>query len=313
MLTVERKAIHIGHYLSEEEAARAFDEQAGALNKPVNFPRDGQESAVKQGVHGIVSTYVGVSWDVSSSKWLAQVSIDRSMKSLGYFGDETEAAKAYDFRAKTLGRPLNFPGEGEMQALKPGSSNFRGAHWNGKEWEAAVIGVGTRTHLGVFTSEVEAARAYDDHLYTAHGSSRVNFPGEGVGELRQANAEFASKFVGVSRRRTLKGSWDAKIKIDGKTVYLGTFETEEIAARKHDERAEPLDRPVNFPKKGQIRATKLKSSKFRGVSKRNKKWSASISVAGKSAHIGVYGSEEEAARAFDERAALLGRAVNFVN
>jgi hypothetical protein len=260
-IAVDRKSINLGYYPSEEEAARAFDEQAGALGRAVNFPKEGQEKAEKRGGHGIVSKFVGVAWDVSNtkSKWRAQIKLDDgSNKSLGLFDDEAEAARAYDRRARTLGKPLNFPSEGELQAQKAGTSNYQGTHWNGKEWEAVIFGHGTRTHLGVFGSEVEAARAYDDHLVTVFGLSRANFPEEGAGKLRQANVEFASKFVGVSRERTLKGGWKARISIDGTTVHLGTFETEEETARAYDERAGPLGRPVNFPKEGEIQAEKMR-------------------------------------------------------
>jgi hypothetical protein len=314
-IVVQRKKNFLGYYPCEKEAARAYDERAGALGRPVNFPKKGQEQAEKRGAHGTVSRFVGVSWESSKSQWESYVSLEGSKKKpLGLFDDELDAARAYDRHARTLDKPLNFPGEGEQQAQKRNTSNFQGTHWNGKEWEAVIFGRGIRTYLGVFGSEVEAARAYDDHLVTVLGSSRFNFPEEGVGELKQANVEPKSKFVGVRRQRTVKGWWEANIKIDGKLLYLGTFESEEEAARVYDERAGGLLMPVNFPEEWETQARKPGSSKFRGVSKprRGSKWEARISLAGKTTYLGTFESEEEAARAFDERAAPLGRAVNFL-
>ena len=170
---------------------------------------------------------------------------------------------------------------------------------------------GSRTHLGSFKNEGEAARAYDDHLATVLGSSRVNFPGEGVGELRKARVGFTSNFVGVSQQN---GWWEVKIRVGRENVHVGNIQSEEDAARKYDELAAPLGRPVNFPKEGQSLATKKPSSMFRGVSldKRSNKWTASITVAGERAHLGTFESEEDAARAFNERAASFGRPVNFI-
>ena len=59
-------------------------------------------------------------------------------------------------------------------------------------------------------------------------------------------------------------------------------------------------------------------SKYVGVSsskqrkKSGKKWQAQIStIDGKSKHLGYYHDEKEAARIYDEQAALLGKPVNF--
>ncbi len=58
---------------------------------------------------------------------------------------------------------------------------------------------------------------------------------------------------------------------------------------------------------------KEKTSKYRGVSwhKRDGKWQAQIKVAGENENLGFFDDEEEAARAFDTRAAELGRPTNF--
>ena len=54
-------------------------------------------------------------------------------------------------------------------------------------------------------------------------------------------------------------------------------------------------------------------SKYVGViwSKWMKKWKASMTIDGKSKSLGYYHDEKEAARMYDEQAALLGKPVNF--
>ena len=55
------------------------------------------------------------------------------------------------------------------------------------------------------------------------------------------------------------------------------------------------------------------SSKYVGVSwsKQKKKWYARIMIDGKHKTLGIYHNEKEAARMYDEQAALLGKPVNF--
>lgn len=48
------------------------------------------------------SGFKGVSWLKSSSKWQAQICVDRKVKHLGLFVDKVEAAKAYDIAAIKL-------------------------------------------------------------------------------------------------------------------------------------------------------------------------------------------------------------------
>jgi hypothetical protein len=200
--------------------------------------------------------------------------------------------------------------ESQEQAGKRGASKYEGVHWSPDEklWEAVGVKHGERLSLGSFKSEELAARAVDDHLVAALGSPRKHFPVEG--ELRQATVEFASEFVGVGRLPKSK-RWHAIISINGKRTLLGTFDSEEEAARAFDKRAAALGKPVNFPTEGQEQAVKRGSSKFRGVTKQGKKWVAKIGIDGKPKYLGTFYSEEAAARKFDDAAAPLGRAVNF--
>ena len=122
----------------------------------------------------MASQFVGVRRSPKSKRWGAVIYIDGKATGLGTYDREEEAARAYDERAAPLGKPVNIPTEGQVQALKRGSSQYRGV-----------------TKLG--------------------------------------------------------NQWVAKIKVDGKLKGLGTFESEEAAARKFDEAAAPLGRAVNFP------------------------------------------------------------------
>jgi hypothetical protein len=310
-ISIEDQTQSLGYFDSEDDAARAFDERAAPLGRPINFPGPGQAPAVKRGAHGIVSQYTGVYWNIGNEKWHARISIDGNQAHLGSHGSEEAAARAYDERAGPLGRPVNFPlEEGQDQARKCEASKFEGVQWNfdDKLWEAIGVKYGERVPLGTFETEESAARAVDDHLVAALGLPRKHFPVEG--ELRQATVDQASEFVGVYRKPTAK-KWEAVINVEGKATRLGAFDSEEEAARAYDAQAAALGKPVNFPSEGQEQAANQGSSKYRGVSKRGKKWIASIKSDGKQKHLGTFDSEEAAARRFDEAAAPLGRAVNF--
>ena len=100
--------------------------------------------------------------------------------------------------------------------------------------------------------------------------------------------------------------YKASITVSKKNQHLGYFHTPEEAARKYDEKAGPLKRPVNFPETAPKDAPNASeeepsrkipnsTSKYLGVCfyARTKKWTASIHVAKKNIHIGYYVTEEE--------------------
>ena len=66
-------------------------------------------------------------------------------------------------------------------------------------------------------------------------------------------------------------------------------------------------------KKQQDEPPPHRPSKYVGVSwdKTEKKWKAQIKIDGKKKSLGYYHDEKEAARIYDEQAALLGKPVNF--
>jgi hypothetical protein len=111
--------------------------------------------------------------------------------------------------------------------------------------------------------------------------------------------------------------FDPAILHNGKFVNLGAnFDTEIAAAKAVDVwlRENGRAAEANFDESGSfVPRVSTKSSKYRGVawSKKSSQWKASIKVAGKMENLGYFDDEAEAARAFDTRAAELGRPTNF--
>ena len=66
--------------------------------------------------------------------------------------------------------------------------------------------------------------------------------------------------------------WAAQSRLHGKTIYLGYFTEEEDAARKYDEHAIGIGRPLNFPKTPcQLQAWKRAPRAPRGSVMKSKK------------------------------------------
>ena len=115
------------------------------------------------------------------------------------------------------------------------------------------------------------------------------------------------------RRPTARGvyarnkRWQAKIRVDGKLHYLGSFSSEESASHAFSFACTKYGRDPTNPVPI--------SSSFRGVSYDNAKqcWRAQIRSNGKKRRLGSFSKEIEAARAYDRaaRAAGFGGRANF--
>ena len=63
---------------------------------------------------------------------------------------------------------------------KKTASDFIGVHRVNKKWQAQAYENGKRRHLGVFESEVEAAKARDAFISSINPYAKLNFPKETV-------------------------------------------------------------------------------------------------------------------------------------
>jgi hypothetical protein len=128
------------------------------------------------------------------------------------------------------------------------TSLYKGVSRAGDRWRAAITAGGGKISLGYFASEEAAARRYDAASRALHGAAgAVNFALEGE---QCALRPRALTYRGCKRRgsgaskRGLKGVYPigsrfrVKIKVAGKSVWVGSYATAEEAARAFDAAAE---------------------------------------------------------------------------
>ena len=161
------------------------------------------------------SKYTGVTWYNASNKWLAQIAINSKKKNLGLFETEDEAHETYQKALKMLN-------EGDLSFMKPKefSSTYKGVSWqkDRNKWVSRIKINGKQKNLGSFTSEEDAADAYQKALKMYH---------EGDSSFMETKTP-SSQYKGVCWYKSTN-KWISYIKINGKTKHLGLFTSEEEA------------------------------------------------------------------------------------
>ncbi len=115
-LQKENQPVHIGHFLTQRDAALAYNVAAlehfgefARLNVIINDPAD---LPVAEPAPPPSSKYIGVTWDKARLLWSAKIQVNKKCINLGRFSGETEAARVRDVASiKYLGdkAKLNFP------------------------------------------------------------------------------------------------------------------------------------------------------------------------------------------------------------
>jgi hypothetical protein len=216
-----------------------------------------------------------------------------------------------------------------------GKQRYKGVGWvaGRKQWQVLWRNpaTGKKEHGGSFAvgQEEAAARRYDT-MVRAQGGTVVNFPDERAGETQACVGEGPLPPLAVSGFRgvTAKGErFQAMIRVARSTVYLGAFATAGDAARAYDCRARELGWPaarLNFPHETNVPAPvpmpppaphrkSVGASSFRGVTLSRGQFDAAIWAQGRHQRLGTFETAEEAARAYDAAARLLGKPADTLN
>lgn len=124
------------------------------------------------------------------------------------------------------------------------SSGYKGVCFSDGRWVAHIQVNGVGIRLGSFLSKEEAAEAYRKAAIEFHGEFASN------GERSQEDLSYLLDGINVDAERPSKKSsyrgvywsekcsnWKVSIRINGKTVHIGSFYSEEEAARAFDREA----------------------------------------------------------------------------
>ena len=288
--------------------------------------------------------YFGVRVDRRAGRFQAGVHAGGKSYNAGRWSTEHEAALARDRLVLHLGldRPLNFPeraralgaasaAELMRQAVaehrgRVGRSSFIGLRRAKRgNWLASVVVDGALHDIGSFR-DAEALALLRDRVARHLGVPKHswNFPDRDLEPLGldEARAALRSLRAPASRYRGVNPNgerWAASITIDYRSHALGTWATEEEAARAHDrallfhgreqhrnfpaEKLSPAS-PLALRREARLAPRDFVTSRYRSVSKdpnpqASRPWHAFVTIAGVPRSAGAWPTEKDAAVAAD--------------
>ncbi len=194
-----------------------------------------------------LSKYLGVSM-LNSGRYVACVTKDKKRYSCGTFDTELEAAIAYNIKCRELYGSIAKLNEVDesieiKRRNKKKASKFYGVSYdNAKQRYRVIVTVdGNRKQIGTFFNEQDAALAYNKFVTDMYGSD-YKYINQVDGSITQMHAKYltgkpcTSKYRGVSLYKAT-GKFRATFSLDNKKIVLGSFSTEEDAAKAYNAKA----------------------------------------------------------------------------
>jgi hypothetical protein len=192
-MSISMMGKNYGRKISEENRKNMSKAQSGENNANYGIiwteERKQKSSKTQRGTKKNMitsSTYIGVSWGTSGA-WVSSISYKGRKKYIGLYLTEENAAIAYDQESIKLyeeDAKLNFDPEfvknitvEKINRRKKRKSNYIGIVAHGDKWRSRIRVNKKIYELGIYATEIEAAKAYDLKAIELRGANtKVNFP-----------------------------------------------------------------------------------------------------------------------------------------
>jgi len=269
------------------------------------------------------SGYTGVY--KSGDRFRADIKVNKKRTNLGRYDTPEEAAVAYDravikynLSKDRLNWPDGYPTinttKKKRKLLSTNTTGYRGVYKRGERFRARISVNKKKTNLGTYDTPKEAAVAYDKAVVKYNlPKEKLNWP-DGYPKINTTKKKrrlLSSNTTGYTGVHKSGKRFEARIFVNKKPTYLGTYNTPKEAAVAYDRAVikynlskDKLNWPDGYPKlntnkkKGKLQSTN--TTGYRGVSKSGERFRASIRINKKLKYLGIYDTPKEAAVAYDK-------------